>query len=291
MPIPPQLVAAVDAIKAIPARGIPLPDEASAPLSHYERTANDVWNLLVYTERNLKRAPIYQKPFERHFHRLCTRILLALAEAFERFIKETAAVCIDHLAPLLLDDRLSIFSVNGHRMAAHFAERSLGKSLCESEQWLDCDKIDDRFRRILADPFSKDSKSKFFFLPTEGQKAGEGWRRDTLNVVWQLRHTIVHNAAVVTRSDAAKLRILVRSNVPAPVVLWPEKSDVQSVKMFLGDLAQELTRRVAVRLGELLTLLHSQDPTLLDPAAKAQELANQLQNNIAIASVTARPAS
>lgn len=290
MAIPAHLQAAVATIKAIPGHNTPLPGEAAAPLSHYERTANDAWNLLAYIERNLKRTSIYQGPYDRHFHRLCTRVLLALAEAFERFIKETAAVAIDHVATLLLDDRLSIFAVNGHRMAAHFAERGLGKSLCESEQWLDCDKIDERFRRILADPFSRDSRPRFFFLPAESQASGEGWRRETLSIVWQLRHTIVHNAGVITRSDAAKLRLLVKSPVAAPVVLWPDKGDVQSVKMFLGDLAMVLTQRVAKRLGELLTLIHADDSALLEPATKAQELADQLQADVTIAGSTARPA-
>jgi len=189
----------------------------------------------------------------------------------------------------VLDDRLSIFRLNGDGLAAHFAERSLGKSLCESDTWLDCATIDEKFRRILADPFSKDAKKKFFFLPTEAQVPGEGWRRETLNIVWQLRHTIVHNAGVITRSDAAKLRLLVRAPVPAPLVLWPEKSDVQSVKMFLDDLAGVLTQKVADRMGELLTLLLAEDATLLDPARKAQELADQLQRDVTIAGITAKP--
>ena len=250
MPAPPKLDVAVANIKAIVGHTSPMPEEAAAPLPHYERTASDAWNLLVYVERNLKRTTVYQRPYDRHFHRLSSMALVAMVEAFERFIKETAAVCIDHLGALVLDDRWNVFRLDADDLAAHFSERSLGKSLCESDTWLSCATIDERFRRILADPFSRDSKKKFFFLPTDAQVPGEGWRRDTLNIVWQLRHTIVHNAGVITRSDAAKLRLLVRAPVSAPVVLWPDKSDVQSVKMFLDDAAGVLTLRVAARLGE-----------------------------------------
>ena len=87
------------------------------------------------------------------------------------------------------------------------------------------------------------------------------------------------------------MRLLVRAPVSAPVVLWPDKSDVQSVKMFLDDAAGVLTLRVAARLGELLTLLHAEDPTLLDPVTKAQELADQLQGEVTIAGAVARPVS
>jgi hypothetical protein len=79
-------------------------------------------------------------------------VLLSLVEAFERFIKETAALCIDHIGPLILDDRLKEFKLTGNTLAAHFTEKSLGKSLCESDTWLDCKEIDERFRRILSLP-------------------------------------------------------------------------------------------------------------------------------------------
>lgn len=47
MPPPPKLIVAVAAIKAIVEHTNPLPEEAAAPLPHYERTASDAWNLLV----------------------------------------------------------------------------------------------------------------------------------------------------------------------------------------------------------------------------------------------------
>lgn len=100
----------------------------------------------------------------------------------------------------------------------------------------------------------------------------------------------MHNAGVITRSDAAKLRLLVRAPVSAPRVLWPEKSDVQSVKMFLDDLPSVLTQRVAARIGDLLTLVHGDDATVLDPAAKAQELAQHFLCAITIAGKIALPA-
>lgn len=264
-----------------------LPPEAEDPISHYRRTASDCWNLLVYVERHLSKNRTYAAPRERHLHRLHRMVLLSLAEAFERFIKETAALCIDHIGPLVLDDRLREFKPHGNTLAAHFAEKSLGRSLCESDTWLDCKDIDDRFRRILGEPFTKDLK--WYLFPTEQQVKGEGWRRQTLDVIWQLRHTIVHNAGVITQSDAAKFRLLVRAKVNAPVVLWPEKSDVQNVKMFLDDTAGVVNQKVADRIGQLLTKLHQDDPTLFDPAEKAQELADLFRRSVAVAGMTATP--
>lgn len=276
-------------IAAIVQHTTQLPPEATAPISHYLRTASDSWNLLAYIERHLAKNKTYDGPRERHQHRLHRMVLLSLVEAFERFIKETAALCIDHVGPLVLDDRLKDFKLTGDTLAAHFAEKNLGKSLCESDTWLSCKDIDERFRRILADPFSKDLTPKWFLFPTEHQAKGEGWRRDALDVVWQLRHTIVHNAGVITQSDAAKLRLLVRTRVSAPVVLWPERNDVQNVKMLLADTASIVNQRVADRLGILLSRLHKDDPTLFDPSTRAQELAELLRQPVTIGSVAATP--
>lgn len=214
-------------------------------------------------------------------------VILSLVEAFERFVKETAALCIDHIAPLVRDDRLKDFKLTGDTLAAHFNEKSLGKSLCESVTWLDCENINLRFRRILAEPFNKDTKWHIF--PTDKQVTGEGWRSETLDVIWQLRHTIVHNAGVITQSDGAKFRLLTQAKVNAPVVLWPEKSDVQNVKMFLDDTADVVNQRVVGRIGNLLTILLQNDRALFEPGTKAQELADLFRHPVTIDAVTAIP--
>jgi hypothetical protein len=129
MPRPPS----DQSIFGIPGHGADLPPEAATPLRHYERNANDVWNLVLYLERNLKDAPIYQAAFNRHMHRLYSMLLVRLVGAFELYIKETAALCVDRLAEIVTDDRLSLFKVPGNVIAAQFKEPSLGKALCETE--------------------------------------------------------------------------------------------------------------------------------------------------------------
>lgn len=142
--------------------------------------------------------------------RLHGMILVNLVETFERFLKEVGAACVDHLARVVLDDRFNAFKVQGSSLAAHFDTDTLGRSLCESATWLDTDEVNDRFRRLLADPFEPGTVFAFPKLP-----AAERERYETLGILWQLRHTIVHNVGVVTQSDAIKLRLLVRGAVPS----------------------------------------------------------------------------
>jgi hypothetical protein len=262
-------------VATIVAHTTPLPPEAASPLAHFERKANDARNLLDYVIRNVGRV------------RTCRMALLEVVEAFERFLKETAARCIDEVAPNIADDRFADLKVPGDRLALHFAEGSIGKALSESDTWLDCESINRRFQRVLADPFRRDTK--FFALPSEQQDRLEGWRQTTLEVVFQMRHTIVHNAGVLTRSDAAKLRLLLRRHVDAPAVLWPERGDVIAVKEFLNDLATWMTGRVAQRLGALLSEFHTSDPTLFDAAEKAQQLADGLQAPVEVSGARAVP--
>ena len=78
-----------------------------------------------------------------------------LIETFERFLKEVAAECVDCLADLVVDDRFDVFNkIQGSNLASHFRAGTLGKALCESATWLDCEEINKRFRNILADPLA-----------------------------------------------------------------------------------------------------------------------------------------
>ena len=86
----------------------PLPAEAKAPLAHYDRASVDAWGLLDYIENVFKRVPTLQtKASQKHLVRLHGMLLINLIEAFERFLKEIAAVCIDHIGAYVLDDRFN----------------------------------------------------------------------------------------------------------------------------------------------------------------------------------------
>jgi hypothetical protein len=85
---------------------------------------------------------------DRHLRRLYGMALVSLVESFERFLKEVAAECVDCLAPFVVDDRFNVFAIQGSGLASHFGTGTLGKSLCESSTWLDCEEISKRFRKL-----------------------------------------------------------------------------------------------------------------------------------------------
>ena len=75
-------------------------------------------------------------------------------------------------------------------------------------------------------------------LPTDDGKEGKPWgdqRRIINGILWQLRHTIVHNVGVITQSDAIKLRLLVRSAVPPMRVIAPTRDDIRYLKRCLKE--------------------------------------------------------
>ena len=273
-------------IAKIPEHVVPLSKESTVALLHYERTANDAWNLLNYFDRNVGRANIKKKVFESHLHRLRSMVVLSLVEAFERFVKETAAVCVDHIGPNTIDDRLDVFSFKGSTFATHFAAGSLGSSLCEGHTWLNCKQINERFRQILADPF--DDRANFKVFPPRTDKT-DGWRMDPMEILWQLRHSITHNVGVITRSDAAKLRLLTKKDVPGHQLLSLSNGDVWYVKLFLDDTAKWMNDRIGQRLAVLLTTLQAADPSLFVPADKAQEIANGFRITVTVAGAMAAP--
>lgn len=249
----------------------PLPPEARVPLAHYERSINDIWNLLLYFERNLGRVPLSAAALRAHMARLHAMILVNLVETFERYLKEVAATCVDCLAQYVLDDRFNTFRIQGSGLAAHFGTETLGRALCESTTWLDCEEINDRFRKLLADPFQKDGR--FFLFPRQGQEpASERGRLETLSIVWQLRHTVVHNVGVITQSDAIKLRLLVRAQVPSLKILSPTRDDIRFLKRFLDETAAAANDRIGTRLAEVLSTIHTDNPGLFLP----QEMADRV---------------
>ncbi|MCO5172382.1 MAG: hypothetical protein M9894_39290 [Planctomycetes bacterium] len=259
---------------------VDLPAESTTPIGHYERGANDAWNLLQYFERNAGRAVVRPTVLERHVRRLRMLALVGLVEAFERFLKEVAAVCVDHVAPLVLDDRLDVLRVDATDVAAHFTAQTIGHALCEGDTWLNVESIQRRFGRLLADHHSTNAGIQLF---------PKGQRRTTLETIFQLRHTVVHNLGVLTRTDAAKLRLMTRTPVAAPKVLWLTNGDVWYVKLWLDETAEWANDQIRARLATLLTDLHTADPSLFDPPAKAAALATTFGKPVTIAGATANP--
>ncbi len=232
-----------------------LPDEAKAPILHCRRTVADIWGALDYFERLVPEAERKSEEALRHFGRVYVMALVSLIETFERFIKELAAECVDSLVDVVVDDRFNAFPVQGAVLASHFGSASAGKALCESSIWLDCKDINDRFRKLLADPHKA---GDFYLFPKDGsqQPIDQHWRFDLMTFVWQLRHTAVHNVGIITKSDAVKLRVLAKTKVDAPRQLAPSKENLLWLKMFLDDTAELCNQRIAHRLAELLTLIY-----------------------------------
>src|SRR5262249_1513891 len=150
------------------------------------------------------------------------------------------------------DNRFDTFRVQGSSLAAHFAAGTLGNSLCEAVTWLNCDEINDRFKKLLADPFEQGA---FTLFPKQSAAEREGY--ETLGLVWQLRHTVVHNVGVITRSDAIKLRLLAKESVQHDRLLRPTYNDLRYLKRYLDETAEASNRRIAVRMAELLSTIHA----------------------------------
>src|SRR5262249_4872759 len=148
---------------------------------------------------------------------------------------------------LVLDKRFDEFQIRGGVLTAHFGAGTLGRALCESDTWLDCKDVNDRFRKMLAGHFG--GGNFYGFPPGTQQPAVERFRYPILSILWQLRHTIVHNVGVITPSDAVKLRVLTQEAVTPSRVLQPLRDDLRYVRRFLDESAQSINRRVGERLA------------------------------------------
>jgi hypothetical protein len=270
-------------VRDILAHTVPLPAEAETPIGHYKRSSLDLWNLLEYIEDACDQPSRQPAAVRRHMGRLNGMLLVSLVETFERYLKEVAAACVDALARCVLDDRFNAFKVQASALAAHFGTDTLGRSLCESATWLDCDEVNDRFRRLLAPPFES---GDFLLFPK--QPAAERERYDTLGILWQLRHTIVHNVGVITQSDAIKLRLLVRAAIPQMQVIAPTRDDIRYLKRFLDETAELANRRIGERLAELLTALHAADPGLFVAQEAADAVTRTFGCVLTVAGVAGR---
>lgn len=264
----------------------PLPDEAKAPILHYRRTGADVWGALAYIERAVGEGERYQAVVDRHLGRLYGMALVSFVETFERFLKEVAAECVDSMADFVVDDRFNVFAIQGSSLASHFGTGTLGKSLCESSTWLECEEINRRFRRVLSDPFQVGGPSFDLFPKKDQQPADERWRFETMSLIWQIRHTAVHNVGVVTQSDAVKLRLWAKEIVPAPRILAPTRGDLNNLKRFLDETANRCNQRIGERLAQLLSTIHTSTPALFHPQAMADRVASIFRLPLHVAGAT-----
>ena len=105
-------------------------------------------------------------------------------------------------------------------------------------------------------------------------------------MIWQIRHTAVHNVGVITRSDAIKLRVLSKAKVDAPRVLVPTKIDLRWLKAFLDDTVEVSNKRIGERLAELLTTIHKDSGGPFATQAMADLLAAGFRLPLVVAGAT-----
>jgi hypothetical protein len=185
-----------------------------------------------------------------------------------------------------VDDRFNVFAIQGSGLASHFGTGTLGKSLCESATWLDCEEINKRFRRLLSDPFQVGGQSFDLFPKQNQQPAAEQWRFEAMNLVWQIRHTLVHNVGVITKSDEVKLRLWAKEPVTGDRILAPTRNDLRYLKRFLDETAEVCNRRIGERLGELLTAIYAPTAAPLTPQGTADKLASTFRLPLQVAGAT-----
>lgn len=268
--------------------------ESLRPITLYRDAVNANLGLINYIEDHLSRISHYPASKARHMGHLRRLVLANLIETFERFIKELAAVCIDQLAGFVTDDRYNAFTAKGNEVIAHFEAGSIGKALCESDTWLSNDAINSRFRKLLA-PSGKDVWEEYL-LPAKNQGKGpskddQEKRAATLAILWQMRHNLTHNSGVLTGSDSMKFRALTRRSIEKGRILVPTEVDLRYVKRFFSETADDLNGRVGIQLATLLGAIHAESPLLIDPRAKAEELANIFAMPITVATIRANPES
>jgi hypothetical protein len=260
----------------------PLLPEAYSPVLHFEKAANAGIGLSKYIHDRIGGAGrFYRGVYEHHMSQLRRMALADVIECFERFLKELAAVCIDHLAPYAIDDRFDEFVPRGDRIAAFVNARSIGKALCESDTWIKNRTINERFRVLLKEPFGNDWE--LLFPEPNQQPTAERERARTLALLWQVRHNLAHNVGAITHSDALKFRLLTGGSVTPDSVLSPTRDDLRFVMRFLLETAIHTNSRVGLRLVALLSAIHHADSGLFDAQARANEVSRQFNLPLTVA--------
>ncbi len=261
-------------VREVPRHTSPLLPQADCPIHHFERSANSGLLLLKYIDDHIDPNDVYEAVYDRHLGHLRRMVLAELIESFERFLKELASVCVDHLAPYSTDDRFDEFiPKRGDQIAVFVNANSIGKALCESDTWVKNKTINDRFRSLLKTPFGADWD--YLFPDASQQPAAERDRAATLAILWQIRHNLAHNVGVMTHSDSMKFRVLIGGHVPADRRLAPLTEDLKYVKRFLTETATNTNQRVGTRLAAILEGFHVADPALFDGQVKANEVSQR----------------
>ncbi len=263
-----------DKVRDVLTRTTPMGVESSCPFKHFESSVNQGLTLLAYIEDHIEVASVYRSPYEHHLGHMRRMILAESIESFERFLKDMAALCVDFLAPYTTDDRFSKLVPNKpDKIAAFINAPSLGKALCESDTWLSNAAINERFSFLLKEPSG--GNWEFLFPQSHQNPPAERDRAATMTILWQIRHTFAHNLGVITHSDSMKFRLLIRNPVGRDCRLAPSLKDLQYVKHFLSETADQTNQRIVARLAELFTNFHAADSTLFDPQAKADEVSQR----------------
>ncbi len=253
-----------------------------SPIRNFEARANASLALIKYVDDHIQTQDIYQTVYDRHTALLHRMVLVNLVEAFERFVKELAILCVDSVASFTIDNRFESFSANGGLLAVQFNSSSVGRALCEADTWLSNSAINERFRQILKSHFDE-QPWQYLFPNQKQQPAAERDRAKTLAILWQVRHNITHNTGLLTDADACRLTLMVRSKIASGESISPDISDLRYVKRFLVETANHTNNRIGLRLAELLTELYTDDNTLFDPQATANAVSSGFQQALTVA--------
>jgi hypothetical protein len=265
----------------------PPPPESDRPIDHFEHAANETLALIKYIDDHLQLGTMHPAVYERHMFHLRRMALGSLIQAFERFVKGIAIVCVENLVQLVNDDRFEEFKLTGGALAIQFAlDKSIGKAMCEPETWLSNRSINERFKKLLKSPFAEQGWENLF--PMRGQPpANERDRASTLAILWQIRHNIAHNLVFLTGSDSGKLRLLLegKAEVEPDKILQPNHADLRYVKRFLLEAAINTNARVGDRLASLLTEIYTSNSRLFAPEEIANRVSSRFGYSLTVAGV------
>lgn len=263
-------------------------EEADIPVRHFRNDVAHAIRFVDYLIDLKKKTPVYDKGFERHLKAISSLAFFQIVASFERLLKELAAICVDEVAPLCADERLSCFKIDGKDAAPHILDQTVGRALCESTLWHDTKTTNERFEMILRGNPLVDPQPLKGFILFDG-KSGLRGEIKTIKVMFQIRHTIAHNLGTLTRSDAGKLQRILGERIDGHKELDIDRKHVYYLQQFVSGLAKEVNTTVADRLGQVLTQFRNTSPSLIDHVAKAKELANLFQVRFTIAGHTENP--
>ena len=254
-----------------------------SPILNFDIRVDSALNLIRYVDAHIQRQAYYQSVYDRHMTLLNLQMLGSLIEAFERFLKEVAIVCVDFVAPNVFGDRFETFPVRAGDLARQFGSGSIGRAMCESDTWLNNKEINDRFRKFLKPHFG-DAWERLFPIGKEKQES-ERERAKTLSILWQVRHNITHNSGYLTDADAKKITLLAKTSIEGGNALCPTLHDLRYVKQFLVETAKHTNDRIATRLAKLLTELHRDDNSLFDAQEMADQVSQKFQQPLVVAGI------